>query len=118
MSIAIHLSRPLQKTPQAGALAPQKFPELKEANFRHLDAAVGLDAPQQIWTPPRGQAMAPGGVPQKAQGMAHAIHDTSGRGGEYIRSHVKILSPPGKLLPCLKQIPVKKQKTTTTPHSI
>jgi len=71
VGVAIHLSRPLQKSPQAGALAPEKFPKLKESDLRHLDAAVGLDPPEQIRTAPRSEAMAFGGVPEKAEGMAH-----------------------------------------------
>jgi len=71
VGVAIHLGRPLEKAPEAGALAPEKFPELKETDLRHFDAAVGLNAPQQVGAAPRGQAMAFGGIPQKAERVAH-----------------------------------------------
>ena len=73
MGIALHLARPLKKTPETGAFPPQKLPKLKESDLRHLDAAVGLDAPQQVGAPPRSQAMAFGGVPEKAERVAHGL---------------------------------------------
>src|SRR5580658_498500 len=85
MGIALHLPGPLQKTPETGPLPPQKFPKLKETDLGHLDAAVGLDAPQQIGASPRSQTMALGGIPHKADGVAHGSMIT----------HVRILSPPG-----------------------
>src|SRR5258708_20881566 len=72
VGVTFHLGRPLQKTPQTGALAPQKFPKLNETDLRHLDAAVSLDPPQEIRTPPRSQTMAFGGVPHEAERIAHA----------------------------------------------
>ena len=54
------------------AFPPQKLPEFKEADLRHLDAAVGLDPPQQVGAPPRSETMALGGIPEKAERMAHA----------------------------------------------
>jgi len=66
VGVTLHLPRPLQKTPETVALAPEKFPKLKKTDLRHLDAAIGLDAPEQVGAPPRGQAMALGGVPEKA----------------------------------------------------
>src|SRR5258708_37090381 len=71
MSVALHLARPLQKAPEAGALSPQEFPELKKTNLRHLDPAIRFDPPKQVWTSPRSQAMAPGGIPHKAERRAH-----------------------------------------------
>src|SRR5580698_1117610 len=46
MGVALHLDRPFQKAPQLSALAPHKLPEFQEADLLHLDAGVGLDAPQ------------------------------------------------------------------------
>ena len=65
MGVALHLTRPLKKAPETGALPPQEFPKLKKADLRHLDAAIGLDAPKQIGTSPWSKAMAFGGVPQE-----------------------------------------------------
>src|SRR6202167_4004801 len=79
MGVAFHLGRPLEKAPETGALPPQKFPEFKKTDLRHLDAAVGLDAPEQIGAPPRSQVMALGCVPEKAEAIAHgSIITTSG----------------------------------------
>src|SRR5271170_3604514 len=85
MSVALHLAGPFKKTPEAGALAPEKFPKLKETDLCHLDAAVCLDAPQQVGAPPRSEAMALGRVPEEAERMAHGSMIT----------HVRILSPQG-----------------------
>ena len=78
MDVALHLTRPFKKAPEAGALPPQEFPKLKKSDLRHLDAAIGLDAPKQVGTSPRSQAMAFGGVPQKAERMAHGSMITQG----------------------------------------
>jgi hypothetical protein len=72
MDIPLHLSRPLQEAPQFAALAPHEFPKFQETDLRHLHAGIGLDAPQQIGASPRGQAMALGGILQKAKLVAHA----------------------------------------------
>jgi hypothetical protein len=68
-----HLAGPLQKAPQFVAFAPHELPEFQEADLLHLDARVGLDAPEKIWTPPRSQPVSFGGVPQKADLAAHGI---------------------------------------------
>src|ERR1700684_2505707 len=72
MDVSLHLGCPFQKTPEVGALAPHEFPELHEADLCHLHAGVGFDTPQQIRTAPRGQAVALGGIPEKADFVAHA----------------------------------------------
>src|ERR1700756_3812799 len=82
MDPAFHLARPLQKSAQLAAFAPHELPEFQEANLRHLDPGVGFNAPEQIGTAPRSKAMAFGGVPQKANLVAHAsIINTKGRKG-------------------------------------
>jgi len=69
----LHLSSPLQKTPQVAALPPGKLPELQEANLLHLYAAVGLNPPQQVGTAPRCQPMASCGIPEKAKDAEHGV---------------------------------------------
>ena len=61
--MALHLGRPLEKAPEITALPPGKLPELQEADLRHLYAAVGLDSPEQVGTPPWSQTMALGRIP-------------------------------------------------------
>lgn len=78
MDVAFHLGGPAQKSPELAALAPHKFPKFQKPDLRHLDAGVGLDAPQQIWAAPRSQAMTFGCVPEKAETMAHADIITAG----------------------------------------
>ena len=68
----IDLRRPLQKSPEAGSLRPEKFPELQESDLRHLDAGIGFNPPKQEGTAPRGNPVAASGVPEKAQHGAHA----------------------------------------------
>jgi hypothetical protein len=71
MDVMVHLTSPLQESPQALALSPEKLPEFKEADLRHFDAGVGLDAPEQIGAAPRGNPVAAGGVPEEAQHLSH-----------------------------------------------
>src|SRR5919197_1377386 len=73
MRILLHLPRPFQKSPEMVALPPAEIPELEESDLRHLDAGVGLDAPEKIRTSPRSQAMAFRGVPQETKNMAHDL---------------------------------------------
>src|ERR1035437_3864423 len=73
MDVAIHLRGPLEEAPQAGSLGPQEFPEFQESNLGHLDAGVGLDAPEKIRTAPGGNPVATGGVPKKAQHRPHGV---------------------------------------------
>jgi len=72
MDVALHLARPAQKSPQLPPLAPHELPELQKSDLGHFDAGVGFDPPQEIGTPPRSQVVALGGVPEKAQPVAHA----------------------------------------------
>lgn len=67
----LHFTRPHEEAPQVAALAPEKFPELQESDLLHLQAAIGLNAPQQIRTPPRRQPMSACRVPRKAQYGEH-----------------------------------------------
>jgi hypothetical protein len=76
MNKPLHLSRPLQEPPQIPALPPHKFPELDEADLRHLHATVSLHSPQKIRTPPGSEAMAFGRIPEKTQRLAHGDDDT------------------------------------------
>ena len=55
------------------ALAPHEFPEFHEADLLHLDARVGLDAPQKVWAAPGSQVMAASGIPEKANLLHGAI---------------------------------------------
>ena len=58
MREALHLSGPLQKTPEVMPFAPGEFPEFQKPDLRHLDAGVGLNAPEQIRTAPRCEMVA------------------------------------------------------------
>src|SRR5260370_14794441 len=73
MGVALHLARPAQEAPKFVALAPHEFPELHETNLLHLDARVGLYAPEKVWATPWSQAMATGGVPEEADFVAHGV---------------------------------------------
>ena len=72
MGVALHLGCPFEKAPEIAALAPHELPKFHKTNLRHLHAGVGFDAPQQVGTSPRGQAMAFGGIPEKTEFVAHA----------------------------------------------
>jgi len=50
---------------------PHEGNELEKADFMHLDAGVGLEAPAQVRTPPRGQVVAASGIPEEAEDVAH-----------------------------------------------
>lgn len=71
MDITIHLGRPFQKAPEIVSLSPKECPKFQEADLLHLDACVGLDAPQQVGTAPGRDAMAAGGVPEEAKHGPH-----------------------------------------------
>src|ERR1700722_13286709 len=90
MGVALHLACPLEKTPQTFTLPPHKFPKFQKADLRHLDSAIGFDAPQQVWTSPRSQPMAFGGIPQEAERMAHGNIITIER---MFRTHLSIFLP-------------------------
>ena len=62
MGVTLHLSRPAEEAPEFVTLTPHEFPELQEADLRHLNAGVGFDAPEKIWATPGSKAMAAGGV--------------------------------------------------------
>lgn len=67
-----HLPSPAQEAPEIVALAPHEFPKFQKADLLHLDASVGLDAPEKIRTAPGREAMSLGGVPEKADTVPHA----------------------------------------------
>src|SRR5215470_6568871 len=71
--VALHLSCPLQETPQILALAPAELPKFQKSDLRHLDARVGLNPPEKIGTPPRRQVMASGGVPKETKDVMHGF---------------------------------------------
>ena len=55
-----------------GALPPEELPKLQKPDLLHLHPAVGLNTPQKIGTTPGSEAVATGGIPHEAQGIAHA----------------------------------------------
>ena len=67
----LHLGSPLQESPQVFSFPPHEFPELQEANLRHFDAAVSFNAPEEVRTTPREQAVSTGGIPKKTQDDPH-----------------------------------------------
>ena len=69
----VHFARPLQETPQIAAFSPEKFPELNKADLLHLQAAIGLNAPEQIRAAPGRQAMAASRVPHETEDGEHGI---------------------------------------------
>ena len=71
MNVPIHLTRPLQKPPQAVTLGPEEFPELQESDLRHLDAREGLDTPKKVGTTPGREPVAASGIPDEAQHLPH-----------------------------------------------
>lgn len=71
MDIVIHLTRPLQEAPQALALGPQEFPKFQETDLGHFDARKGFDAPEEIGTTPRRNAVAARRIPYKPEHLSH-----------------------------------------------
>ena len=71
MDVPFHLACPFKKAPEIASFPPHEFPKLQEADLRHLDSAIGLDAPQEVRTPPRRQPVAFGRVPEKTDRVAH-----------------------------------------------
>jgi len=71
VNVTLHFAGPSQEAPQVQALSPHKFPKFQEADLLHLDAGVGLDAPEQIGTAPGSEAVSFGGVPDKADRVPH-----------------------------------------------
>lgn len=72
MDVVFHLAGPTQKAPEVVAFTPHELPEFEETDLLHLDAGVGLDAPEKIGTAPGGEAVPLGGVPEKADAVPHA----------------------------------------------
>src|SRR5208283_6207621 len=100
MSVALHLARPLEKTPQFPALTPHEFPEFQKSDLRHLHPGVGFDAPEQIRTAPRRQAMTAGSIPQEAEDAPHAAiirARTAKAHGEMLPSFARLDGPFGAL---------------------
>jgi hypothetical protein len=71
MDVPFHLTCPFEKAPEIVAFPPHESPKLQEADLRHLDSAIGLDAPQEVRTSPRRQPVAFGRVPEKTDRVAH-----------------------------------------------
>lgn len=69
--VVLHLASPLQKTQDLVSFPPHEAAELGKADALHLNAGVGLDAPAEVGTPPRRQAVPARGTPKKAQDVAH-----------------------------------------------
>jgi hypothetical protein len=72
MDVVFHLAGPAKEAPEVMALTPHELPELEESDLLHLDASVGLDAPEEIGTAPGCETMSLGGVPEKAGAVPHA----------------------------------------------
>src|SRR5947207_13469629 len=87
MDVALHFARPFQKAPEVSAFPPHEFPKFQETDLRHLHTGVGFDAPEQIGTSPRSQAMSLGGIPEKAELVAHAAIIPSRSSGRKIMNH-------------------------------
>ena len=75
MDPAFHVSGPAEKPPEFVAFAPHKFPEFHKSDLLHLHAGVSFNAPEQIRAPPRGQAVPPSRIPQKADERGHESQD-------------------------------------------
>jgi hypothetical protein len=73
MDVAVYFPSPVQKPPEVVALMPHELPELQKTDLGHLDAAVGLDPPQEVRTAPGSEAMAARGIPQEAEHVSHAV---------------------------------------------
>ena len=71
VDVMFHLPSPLQEAPQALALSPEKLAEFKEADLRHFDARVCLNAPEQIGAAPGSNPVTAGGVPEESQHLSH-----------------------------------------------
>lgn len=83
MDVALDFACPSEEAPQVIALSPHKFPEFQEADLLHFDAGVGFDAPEQIGTAPRSEAMSLGGVPHEADAVPHGDIIATNPGGVY-----------------------------------
>src|SRR3982074_3552377 len=126
MDVALHLAGPLEKAPKILALPPHEFPKLQEADLCHLHAAISLDPPQEIGTPPRRQAMAPSRIPQKTKCIAHRNSRVSIAGcaeciretGRTIAEYHMLESPLERVCTsCPIRKPARRPKTSTMPRS-
>jgi hypothetical protein len=48
VDIPFHLTCPFEEAPEIAAFPPHEFPKLQEADLRHFNAAIGLDAPTLV----------------------------------------------------------------------
>lgn len=66
-----HVGGPVQESDEFVLFPPQEAQKLKKANVVHLYAGVGLYAPAQVRTPPRGQVMTARCVPEETEDVPH-----------------------------------------------
>ena len=71
MDVTVHLTRPLQESPEVAALPPGELPELQKADLLHFDPTIGLDSPEKIRATPGSEAVSAGRIPEKAENVAH-----------------------------------------------
>ena len=72
-----HTLSPAQIPRQILPLSPRKTPEAEEIDLGGGDAPIGFDAPAEIGTPPRPQAVTARELPQKAKHAAN-LHRQQG----------------------------------------
>src|SRR5579862_6607725 len=77
MNVALHLSRPFQKSPEIAALPPGKFPKLQKADLLHFHPAVGLNPPKKERAAPGSEAVSAGSIPKKSKNVGHCCIITS-----------------------------------------
>ena len=79
--VVFHLGRPFQEAQQLFSFAKQKSPEFEEADFVHLQAAIGFHAPAKIGASPGREMVSTGCVPQKTEHTAHDVYEYNRWGG-------------------------------------
>jgi hypothetical protein len=68
---SIELASPVQKADQVSLLLPYEAEEVSGAYAVRFPPGVSFDAPTQIFTAPRPQAMSTCGIPQKPHPASH-----------------------------------------------
>ena len=76
----LHFRSPLQKTPEAMTLPPDKLNKLEDSDLVHLDAGIGLHTPEKVRAAPGREVVPASCVPEKAEHIAHARIIRAARG--------------------------------------
>ena len=71
----LHFARPFQEAPQVAPLAPKELPEFQEADLLHLQATIGLNPPEKVWTTPWREPVPASCIPHETDHGEHSKDD-------------------------------------------